>query len=287
MKSAQFHYFVRPIRRGFTVVELLVAVSVMTLIVLVLYGLFDQVQRALRSNSSQVDVLEGGRASNELMAREMEQMQAGNVLSNQNLFIGLTSLPYHLALLDPNVYHTNVLQEVFFLSKYNKRWTGTGYRILSFSTNGIANQLAGGVGTLSRYSVDVSASDFPNINLFSRVMNTDTNTLAKFQRIADGVIHFRLRAFDTNGMLMVSNIYPDVRIVTNTVFLTQPTSETRYAFTNSALPACLELEMGILEPHVWERYKSIPNAAAASNYLARQVGAVHLFQERIPIHMAK
>jgi len=276
---------------------LLVAVSVMTLIVLVLYGLFDQVQRALRSNSSQVDVLEGGRAANELIAREMEQMQAGNVLNNQNLFIGLTSSPYHLALLDPGVYHTNVLQEVFFLSKFNKQWSGTGYRILSFSTNGVANQFAGGVGTLSRYSVDVSASDFPNTNLFFRVMNTDTNTLAKYQRIADGVIHFRLRAFDTNGYLMnyvTNSFFPNM--YTNVALIRDPlndpsasglSAETRCVFTNTALPAYLELEMGILEPHVLARYTSIPNPAAASNYLARQVGAVHLFQERIPIHMAK
>jgi len=36
-----------------------------------------------------------------------------------------------------------------------------------------------------------------------------------------------------------------------------------------------------------ERYKSYPNATVAGNYLARQAGAIHLFQQRVPIRMAK
>ena len=74
---------------GFTVVELMVAISVMTLIVLVLYGLFDQTQRAMRGNVSQVDVLEGGRAAMDMIATDMEQMRASNVRSATNLFVQL------------------------------------------------------------------------------------------------------------------------------------------------------------------------------------------------------
>ena len=71
-------FIARADRGAFTVVELLVAISVLSLIVLVLYGLFDQVQKALRSNVAQVDVLEGGRSAMLLMSGELEQMQAGN-----------------------------------------------------------------------------------------------------------------------------------------------------------------------------------------------------------------
>ena len=45
--------------------------------------------------------------------------------------------------------------------------------------------------------------------------------------------------------------------------------------------------MGTLEPHKLEQFKAFPSPIVASNYLARQVGAVHLFQQRIPIHTAK
>ena len=60
-------------RRAFTIVELLVAISILTLIVFVLYGLFDQVQKALRSNVAQIDVHEGGRAGMELMSRVLRR----------------------------------------------------------------------------------------------------------------------------------------------------------------------------------------------------------------------
>src|SRR6266545_2235625 len=208
--------------RAFTLVELLVAISVLTLIVLVLYGLFDQVQKALRSNVAQVDVLEGGRAAGQLLSGDAEQMVAGNQSASTNLYIDLTALPYQQALLDTN--RVNALQELFFLSHTNKSWIGTGYRVLFF---------------------------------------------------------------DTNGLLMVSNIYPNVTIVTNLVFQGAVTREIRYSFTNSALPSYLEVQWGILEPHVLDRYRSYSDPSVASNYLARQAGAVHLFQQRIPIRSAK
>ena len=62
-------------RRAFTILELLVAVSVMTLVIYVLYALFNQTQMALRKNASQVDVNEGGRAAMEMIVRELSQME--------------------------------------------------------------------------------------------------------------------------------------------------------------------------------------------------------------------
>ena len=298
MSARRFPNFVQPVRcRAFTIVELLVAISVLTLIVLVLFGLFDQVQKALRGNIAQVDVSEGARAAMQLMASEMEQMEAGNVAASTNLYVGLTASLYRQALLDPGTNRVNVLDEVFFLSHENKSWSGTGYRILQAPANAIATSFANaGVGTLCRYSVRANDADFPNAsvlprsNLVVQVMQAKlngSNNLANYQPVVDGVVHFRIRAFDTNGVLMVSNIYPNVNIFTNVVFLGQVTGETQYTFTRSALPSYLELELGILEPHVLERLKSFPDPTVASNFLARQVGAVHLFQQRIPIRAAK
>lgn len=298
MTSRQIQPFTsRAHARAFTLVELLVAISVLTLIVLVLYGLFDQVQKALRSNVAQVDVLEGGRAAGQLLSGDAEQMVAGSQPASTNLYIDLTALPYQQALLDTN--RVNALQELFFLSHTNKSWIGTGYRVLFVNTNGIAAAFANGVGTLCRYSTNVSDWDFPNLptplnapglprtNIFWRIMNPQPGNLASYQPVLDGVVHFRVQAFDTNGLLMVSNIYPNVTIVTNLVFQGAVTREIRYSFTNSALPSYLEVQLGILEPHVLERYRSYSDPTVASNYLARQAGAVHLFQQRIPIRSAK
>ena len=198
-------------------------------------------------------------------------------------------------MLDTN--RVNALDEIFFLSHLNKSWFGTGYRVLLANSNGIATGLADrGVGTLCRYTVKSNDPDFPNAtepprsNLFLQVMLpilNRSNNLANYQPLLDGVLHFRVRAFDTNGFLMVSNIYPNVKIITNVVFQSRPTTETQYSFTNSALPAYLEVEMAVLDPHVLEKYRGFPNPIVGSNYLARQAGAVHLFQQRIPVRTAK
>ena len=46
---------------GFTVTELMVAVSLMSLIVFALYAMFNQTQKAMRANEAQVDSTERGR----------------------------------------------------------------------------------------------------------------------------------------------------------------------------------------------------------------------------------
>jgi len=269
---------------------------VLTLIVLVLYGLFDQVQKALRGNVSQVDVLEGGRAAMQLLSREMEQMQAANVPVGTNLYIGMSAVPYQQALLDTN--RVNALDDVFFLSHFSKSWFGTSYRVLLANDNGIATGIADrGVGTLCRYRVKSNDPDFPNAtelprsNLFLQVMLpvlNGSNNLANYQPVVDGVVHFRLRAFDHNGFLVTNNLVTNIppgMIVRSNAFKND--LEFTYALTNKALPAYLELEMGILEPHVLEKYRSYSDLTVASNYLARQASAVHLFQQRIPIRTAK
>ena len=62
--------------RAFSLIEVMVAVTLMSVIVLGLLAMFSQTQRAFRTGITQVDVMEGGRAACELMAREMEQITA-------------------------------------------------------------------------------------------------------------------------------------------------------------------------------------------------------------------
>ncbi len=264
----------------------MVAISIMTLIVLVLYGVFDQVQKALRGNAAQVDVLEGGRAAMELMTRELEQARALNLPGQTNLYVGLTAKTNVQELLETDVYRTNVLQEVFFVSQFNKQWTGIGYRILASSPfTGKPDIFAEGVGTLTRYSTNLHQSDLiRGTNLLAPVMDRQTASLARYQQVTDGVVHFRIRAYDRLGQLMTyrTNNYSGV-IMFNDRF----SGETGYTFFTNGLPAYLELEMGVLEPQIVERWRGIPNPVVASNFLAKQTGKVHLFQQRIPIRTAQ
>jgi hypothetical protein len=227
----------------------------------------------------------------ELLSREMEQVQAGNVLTNVNLFTRFTATPSKQALLNAGEMRENTLEEVFFLSLLNKQWIGTGYRVLAVNANGIPTDYARtGVGTLCRYRLSNHVANVRSLSLFSRVMDVTPTIFTNYQRVIDGVIHFSARAYDRNGSLITNNfntnILSGVFVSTNAF---DNSVEYAYAFTNKALPAYLELTLGVLEPHVLERYRSYPPTAtvAASNYLARQAGAIHLFQQRIPIRMAK
>src|SRR5438046_6682502 len=264
MKARRFPEFLQDAGcRAFTVVELLVAVSVLSLIVLVLYGLFDQVQRALRGNVAQVDVLEGGRAAMQLLSTEMEQMAPGSVPGSTNLFISMTAPPYQQAMLDPGTNRVNLLDQVFFVSHLNKTWTGTGYRVLSLNSNGIPMALAeNGVGALCRYFTNVSDSDFPNLpaspnspptklcwqlmnGLFmNEIVNPPLSNLTNYQEVLDGVVHFHVRAFDRNGLLITNsfntNIASGLQVLGNRL---NNDIEYAYTFTTQALPSYLNEHM--------------------------------------------
>ena len=135
--------------------------------------------------------------------------------------------------------------------------------------------------------------------------------------MADGVIHLSVIPYDHRGYRMGwdttdTNIEPykvwrqrasgsqiaAASDVTRTneanVVLAQsfPDAEgefsSNFAFRSNALPAYLDLQLGILEPETLAQYYTMvrdgnPNA---TNFLARQIGKVHLFRERIPIRTA-
>ncbi len=257
---------------AFSVVEMLVAVAIMTLIVFGLYKMFDQTQRALRSNITQTDVLESGRAAMELVSRELEQMAPSGIRYGTNFVATLAALPDEplvQSLMGGNEVRTNVVQDVFFLSRLGHEVTGTGYRVL-FASNG--------VGTLSRFSITrhvglVTSSNLPLA--FLRAFPTN------FQKIASGVVHFRVSAYDQSGVRITSVNRPD-QIIAVPEFRAR--SESRLYFMDKQMPAYLELELGYLEPPVADQAKSFPDRAVARRFLEKQAGKVHLFRQRIPVH---
>jgi hypothetical protein len=151
-----------------------------------------------------------------------------------------------------------------------------GYRVVP--TNG--------VGSLYRFVTNVAATNF-NARILSASYRAfaNTNYPGLFQRVTDGVVHFQVRAFDANGRLLRPGMTNSADVAM--IFETDTDPDlVRYLFRAVALPAYLEIELGILEPQVLDQFKSIPNANAALTFLQRQAGRVHLFQQRIPVRAA-
>jgi hypothetical protein len=285
------------VTRAFSLIEIMVAVSLMSFIVLGLLVMFGQTQKAFRAGLTQTDFLETGRIQMDMMVRELSQVAASGGRFTTNIFAELspvfttpllqglpgTTLPAS----GTQDRRTNIIQKIFFLSQYNQDWIGTGYQVIPDYANA-------GVGTLYRYRVSQGKY---STNLSGDFLRAPLSGLT---RISDGVVHLRLRAFATNGY----PIYWDNRY-TNGVFRTNyfDTGALRirntvarnqllnvpdlvdFYFMSNALPAFLELEVGILEKPVFERFKAIGNMnpAAQQRYLSNHVGQVHIFRQRIPV----
>jgi hypothetical protein len=298
-------------RAAFSLIELLTAVSIMILIIFSLYSMFSQTQKALRANVTQVDVLESGRAAAEMLGREIEQLSACNQFQTINFYAGM--MPYgSTAVVAPTVQldldgkvpplRTNVLEELYFLSRQTNRWVGTGYRVMG------ANN---GVGTLYRFTESTNYYRLTPTNLWAQylyggVTNAVTGQVStNFNRVADGVVHLRITAYDPDGRQMLAystNRYGSYRILSqdvnggrlgaystavnladaNVVLRQQFGQETALTFMSNAVPGYVELELGVLEPVALKQYQSLSvNAGAA--FLKQQSAKVHLFRQRIPI----
>lgn len=268
----------------------MLSISIMTVIVAALYGMFHHTQRALRANVSQVDVLEAGRSAVDQLTRELSLVSPTYVGRATNLMARLSPLyvPVVQPLMAGGAKRTNLLQEVVFMTRFNRDYYATAYRVL-YASNG--------VGSLGKFTTNMTAIR-PQATNFALLIQAATNQLpANFVTLVDGVIHFRLSPFDADGYEMnwetayrYTNqvLYTNLWLGTN-LFLTQDrvSSETSYAFVSNALPSCVELELAVLEPKAYEQFKAF-NAGSpmASKFLSNHAAQVQLFRQRIPLRQA-
>ena len=274
-------------RRAFSLIEVMVAVTLMSVIVLGLLTMFSQTQRAFRSGITQVDVMESGRASLEMMAREMEQAAPTRLPNSVNFYAGWNNgylLPQTLPGQNgagQTQWRTNILQNLAFTTRENQNWQGVGYAVAFDNSS---------VGTLYRYETNASALDSDKVAaLFGNTFKARPN------RIADGVVHFRVLAYDTFGRLMTPGwFYSSNMIGQLAISDTVPPTPANYSywFASNAVPAYVELEIGLLEQKTTERARNLPFIVGQPPsdvtqpqmiFLKNQVGHVQVFRQRIPI----
>jgi hypothetical protein len=275
-------------------------------IVIALMGVFSSTQRAFRARVTQTDVLEGGRAAMEQMAADLRGITpsdgGSNFISapvNCFVFANTNYLPLYQSLpgvASPNVtMRTNVLNYFFILGRQNNVWTGTGY-IVDTASPSAANSLY----SLYRFYAETSVTNSPRTLFANYLALINNGQFTNMSHLVDGVAHLTLRAYDTQGRWMneyASGYYQPYTNAQNTYFVYPPATgigfgygEAQFYMFSNAVPASVELELGILEDRVLARAEGLPNnqPLAAPNdrrtqYLQGQSGGVHVFRQRVSI----
>jgi len=296
-------------RPGFTLVEMMVTVGLLAFIVVGLTTMFVQAQRAFRAGMNQTDVLETGRAMTDLLTHQLEEA----VPSGQG---GLTNFSITMQDWSTNTMvggspaRTNVIDSVYFLSHSNLTTILNGYVVAL--TNAALSSAH--FGTLYYYQTDIYQSNNPswvysnmiytNIVLFQNIASnavhdsfiniTNNNNIdPSLIRVADGVVHFRVLAYDTSGdQVMTGNINTNVlytnalNTVRSTVTNGLPYGETTLCtFSSNAVPASVDLELGVLESSTLATLTAMPPGFIQQRYLTNSetTGRIHLFRRHITL----
>ena len=294
-------------RTGFSLIEVMLVVSLLALIVLALMAVFDFTQRAFRASVTQTDVLEGGRATMDMMAADLRQMTASEGGGSWNSFSNLFAYsmanavnfyaytnfdcgqPLANTLPGSGATRTNLLENIFILAQNNLNghpvWVGTGYAVFPGATNDFY--------PLYRYYVTTNVEETPNpVVLFNTFLaNVETPlgyTNVNWSHLLDGVVDLQARIYNHQGYWMTNYYtypYTNILILTNgATFMPPAWGEAGFYLFSNALPASVEVQMGLLEDNVIQRAGTWPNGTAAqNNYLSGQAGGLHIFRQRVMI----
>ena len=105
-------------------------------------------------------------------------------------------------------------------------------------------------------------------------------------RVLDGVVHFRVQAYGTNGVLLDPQfdfgLFPGVDVYDDP----ENRFEFAYRFRDDALPTAVEIELGVVEEDVVARARALPAGNIRRQYLEKEAGKVHIFKQRVPIRRA-
>jgi prepilin-type N-terminal cleavage/methylation domain-containing protein len=255
-------------RRAFSLIEMLVASALLVVIMLGLVAMFFQTERAFRLGVVQSDTMEGGRATIELVARDLQELSSANQTNVVHFYVdrGWNGVTNELA---PGEWRLNVLQPFYLLRRANLQWRGLRY---DFSTNGLSPGLVTlhRLDTLSLLPADQARlTNAWEVNAYL-ASHSARDYPAAYGTIVDGVVNLTLKAYDNVGNPVTNFPY---RLYSPDAF---------YEFRGTNMPAAVEVELGILDPKTLERARGL-TPANQGRFLSQHAGSVHLFRQRIPI----
>jgi prepilin-type N-terminal cleavage/methylation domain-containing protein len=277
---------------GFTLVEVMVVVVLLSLIVYALMMVFSSTQAAFRSSVTQAGVLDDGRAAMDLIASDLRAMtpSLGRSASGPANFYVIVDRPVSplSPLIQPMVggssQRTNVLEAFYILSRGNQNgvptWYGVGYAVAATNASGRLYPL---YRFATNYPVASADSVFIIHDFFVFLGNVSGGS-----HLMDGVVALTVHAYDVNGGLMTTNIITVAsgRGATNqnVIYFPPISGQVGFEMWSNTLPASVEIEMGVLEDRALQRAESLNfKLQVQSNYLSGAAGAVHVFRQRVTI----
>jgi prepilin-type N-terminal cleavage/methylation domain-containing protein len=277
---------------GFTLVEVMVVVVLLSLIVYALMMVFSSTQAAFRSSVTQAGVLDDGRAAMDLMASDLRAMTPSRGFSTNSIDGSYAAGPVNFAVLTWSAYktypvvqplvgggqsRTNVIDSVFILTRQNTTWTGVGYAVDLTSTNYLY--------PLYRFSMSTNVMAGDPALLLNLFLTFSFNNSPNWSRLMDGVVGLTARAYDPNGNWINNAWANNANHTNNITFVFPPTfGEAGFYMRSNTLPASVQIEMGVLEDRALQRAESLNfNIQAQSNYLSGAAGTVHVFRQRVTI----
>ena len=278
-------------RSAFSLIEIMIAVSLLALLIVGLLAMFFQVQRAFRAGTTQADIMEGGRATMSLLVRDLQEMAASQIdLSPLYYITNFVVVPgegvqWRYQVLPNGDHRANLLQELALLSRNGDEWTGISYRL--------SNSLSG-VGTLYRIVEPTNQQTlfYQQSNALlhlSRVVSEPTYANPAYHRVVDGVVNLTFTAYDSEGLPF--NTYFNTNTYNHRFDSTAGPGGV-YAFMADALPAYVDIELAVIEPSPLTKFKarweldldaSLVHPWKSTNYLAARIGQTHVFRQRVPI----
>ena len=315
---------IRAARRAFSLLELLVAIGLLTVVILALYAMFDQTQKALHANISQTDVMESGRSVMELIVRDIERAQSPNLAGAINLAIQKADFVKSASAPDPFVppgttdakHRDYPLNDLFFLAQNpSNQWTAFGFYV-GHNTNASKApdetlgtlyrfedrdhpQAARGASASDRFiafytdprpksTYDLNRGADPDKKNFLNRIHRGTYST----RLLDNVLFFRVLPFGREGLPIDQNTLRTHLATTNASArgiaaanqAVYPYFST--AFTGTALPSAVEVELGMLSPRLWTQYTNQASFDLKTNFLAKHTADILVFRQRIPLRTA-
>ncbi len=268
--------------------EMMVAVALLAIIISALLTMFYQTQRAFRGGANQVDVLEGGRAAAQMVGRELQEIYpAPNSNVVDILVVPDPSGQPLVQTLPGGEQRANLLQNLTFVTRFNDDWTVIAYRVADADL---------GVGALFRWSCQTNFSQLQGVVDYAAAGWVPDPVMDS--RVIDGVIHFRVLAYDADGRLI-----PAENVRFSPASSLPAVGGVGYAFPTNfvlgplvsqagnlpVLPASIELELGILDPQTLASFRARTNTPSFNpqQYLRDRASRVHLFKQRIPIRVSQ